>query len=96
MSPRDHKVMVRLNAKEAARLDEIRGTAPRAVYLRRLLQEPPKDDEVATRREALALLSGLARDGKVTATIALARELRGDAGEEDAWKAFGLRRDGES
>lgn len=75
---RQNKIMVRLNDQEAARLDEIRGDEERAVYLRRLLQEPPSADEVATHGESLAILTRLARDGRTTAAIALERALRGD------------------
>jgi hypothetical protein len=48
MSSRSQHVKVSLNDQEAARLDEIRGDEERAVYLRRLLHEPPKGTEVAT------------------------------------------------
>jgi hypothetical protein len=75
---RDSRVVVRLNDQELARLDEIRGDEERAVYMRRLLHEPPKGTEVATHTEALAVLTRLARDGRVTAAIALERALRGD------------------
>ena len=78
MSPRKHQVKVRLNDQELARLDELRGDEERAVYLRRLLHEPPKGNEVATHSEALAILTRLARDGRTTAAIALERALRGD------------------
>jgi hypothetical protein len=78
MSARKNKVMVSLNDQEAARLDEIRGDEERAVHLRRLLHEPPSGNEVATRTEVLGILSRLARDNKVTAAIALAKELRGE------------------
>ena len=37
-----------------------------------------RDHDVATRDESLAILTGLARDGRVAAAIALARELRGE------------------
>jgi hypothetical protein len=76
-------VKVSLTAQEAARLDELRGDEVRAVFLRRLLYEPPDGSEVATRGEALALLTRLARDGKVAAAIALARELRGDGIDDE-------------
>ena len=74
---RPHEVMVRLNDDELARLDQLRsGVTGRAVYLRNLLREPPTDRDVADRTEALAILSQLARAGKVTAAIALERALR--------------------
>jgi hypothetical protein len=75
---REHKVLVSLNDQEVARLDEVRGDEERAVYLRRLLHEPPLGNEVATHSEAMAILSRLARDGRTTAAIALERALRGD------------------
>jgi hypothetical protein len=78
VSAREHKVMVRLNDQEAARLDEIRGDEERAVYLRRLLHEPPKGTEVATHTEAMTILSRLARDGRTTAAIALEKALRSE------------------
>ena len=45
--------------------------------MRSLLREPPRGDEVATRSEALGILTRLARDGRVAAAIALERALRG-------------------
>ena len=78
MSTRKHHVKVSLSDQEAARLDELRGDEERAVYLRRLLHEPPKGDEIATHGEAMAILSRLARDGKVVAAVALEKALRGE------------------
>jgi hypothetical protein len=78
MSAREKKVMVRLNDQESARLDEMRGDEEQAIYLRRLLHEPPRGTEVATHTEALVILSRLARDGRTTAAIALERALRGE------------------
>jgi hypothetical protein len=78
MGNRRHHVKVSLSDQEVARLDEIRGDQERAVYLRRLLHEPPKGTEVATHTEALAILTRLARDGRTTAAIALEKTLRGD------------------
>lgn len=80
---RRHYVKVSLSDQEAARLDELRGDEERAVHLRRLLYEPPDGSEVATHGESLAILTRLARDGKVSAAIALERALRAeDAGGE--------------
>ena len=78
---RQHEVMVRLNDTELARLDENRppGIA-RAVYLRNRLLEPPAREDIADRREVLALLSEQARAGKVAAAIALERALRDEDG----------------
>jgi hypothetical protein len=64
MSRRQHEIMVRLSDAEFARLDELRADEERAVYLRRLVHEPPKGTELATHGEAMAILSRLARDGK--------------------------------
>lgn len=76
---RRHEVMVRLNDAELVRLDEIRPAGiARAVYLRNLLHEPPTDQDIADRQEAVAILSGLAQAGKVAAAVALVRELRPD------------------
>ena len=74
---RRHEVMVRLNDDELVRLDKLRpAVTARAVYLRNLLREPPADRDVADHREALAILSEMARAGRVTAAIALERALR--------------------
>ena len=76
---RTHNVMIKLNDAELARLDELRPPdVKRAPFLRSLLQEPPSGDEVATRTEALGILTRLARDGRTTAAIALERALRDD------------------
>jgi len=77
---RDHAIRVTLDASELARLDELRppGTS-RPAFLRSLLREPPRNDEVATREEALSILTSMARDGRVAAAIALERALRGEA-----------------
>ncbi len=82
MAKREHHVMVVLSDAEVAVLDEHRGSAPRATYLRRLLHEPSKEQDVASRAEALAILTRLARDGKTQAACVLARELR-EGGEVD-------------
>ena len=55
----------------------------RPALLRSLLYEPPRDDEVATRTEALAILTALARDGRVAAAIALERALRNEGARSD-------------
>jgi hypothetical protein len=87
---RDVRLELRLTASEAAKLDEFRLGLSRTAYLRRLLMdvEPHQAAGIASRDEALALLSSQARDGKVAATIALVRELRGDHASVDdvpAW-----------
>jgi hypothetical protein len=69
--------MVRLNDDELARLDKLRtAVTARAVYLRNLLHGPPTHGDVADHKVALAILSAMARAGKVTAAIALERALR--------------------
>ena len=81
---REHSIKVTLNAQELARLDAIRpsGTT-RPAFLRSLLEEPPRDNEVATRTEALGILTRLARDGRVAAAIALERAVREEASPDD-------------
>jgi hypothetical protein len=76
MSRRANTIKVTLSDRELERLDEIRGTTARAAHLRRLVYEPPGEAEIATRCEALGLLSRAARSGSVTAAIALERALR--------------------
>jgi hypothetical protein len=57
----------------------------RPAFLRSVLREPPRNDEVATRTEALAILTAQARDGKVASALALERALRNEAvGDGDA------------
>jgi hypothetical protein len=85
---RDHYIKVSLNHQEVARLDDIRGDEERAVYLRRLLHQPPDGSEVATHDEALAILTRLARDGRATAAIALERALRGSESVSDDLESF--------
>ena len=87
MAKREHKVLVSLNDQEATRLDEIRGDEERAVYLRRLLHEPPKGNEVATHGEAMAILTRLARDGKV---VGRRRAREGTPGRATRLRAGGL------
>lgn len=82
MSARSNVITVSLSNDEAAILDERRGSVPRATYLRRVLHGPEQHRDVATRTEAMALLTELAREGRAAATIALARELR-EGGERD-------------
>jgi len=51
------------------------------------LRGPPRDEDVATRNEALGILNRLIRDGRVAAAMALERALRNDdAGEGDAFE----------
>lgn len=75
--PRQNEVKIRLSDDEIARLDELRPRGmSRAAYVRSFLREPADEKEVATRGEALAILTALARDGRVSAAIALERALR--------------------
>ena len=85
---RENEIKLRLNDAELARLDELRGAVPRAAYVRSLLRGDPPDPDVASRAEALSILTGLARDGRVSAAIALVRELPPDHGEsfDDAFE----------
>jgi hypothetical protein len=78
---RENEIKLRLDDTELARLDELRGSVPRAAYVRSLLRGDPQDPDVASRAEALSILTGLARDGRVSAAIALVRELPPDDGE---------------
>jgi hypothetical protein len=76
MARREHHIKVSLTEAELLRLDELRGDEDRAVFLRRLLQGPPDGSEVATHKEALGILTRLARDGKAAAAIALEKAVR--------------------
>jgi hypothetical protein len=68
VTARENEIKLRLNDDEMARLDEIKPRGmTRAVYMRSLLREPKGEDEVASRPEALAILTAMARDGKVSA-----------------------------
>ena len=88
---RPHRVAVRLSDNELARLDELRPRGvPRATFVRQLLRSPAPPD-VASRDEALGLLTSLARDRSVTAAVALERALREDA-VPDPWEQFGIPR----
>jgi hypothetical protein len=71
-------ISIRLDRRDLARVDEMRGGVSRSAFVRELLRQSGPLEEVATRTEAMAILSGLARNGRVSAAIALARELRGD------------------
>ena len=82
---RDQAVRVTRTDAELARLDELRPAGmSRPAFLRSLLREPPRGDEVATRNEALAILTALARDGRVAAAIALERATRESGPIDDA------------
>jgi hypothetical protein len=75
---RTNEIKLRLNDAELARLDELRGGVPRAIFIRSLLRGDPQDPDVATRAGALSILTSLAREGRTSAAIALVRELRPD------------------
>jgi hypothetical protein len=87
--PRENALKVTLSDEEMARLDELRpsGTT-RPAFLRSLLREPPRDDEIASRGEAPAILTHLARDGRVAAAIALERALRDQDEDSDELDAL--------
>jgi hypothetical protein len=82
---RQRSIKITLTDQELARLDEMRPSATtRPAFLRSLLRQPPREDEVATRTEALAIHTAQARDGKVASAIALERALRNEgAGDGD-------------
>ena len=82
---RRNTLKVTFTDDELARLDELRpaGTS-RPAFIRSLLREPPTGQEVATRTEALAILTALARDGRVAAAIALERATREEGPVDDA------------
>ena len=66
----------------------------RRAFIRSLLREPPRErdhHEVASREEALSILTGLALDGRVAAAIALEHALRED-GEPHPWAELGVER----
>jgi hypothetical protein len=76
------RIGVTLTPDETARLDEMRSAGvSRSGYLRQLLYKALPDDDPPTHREALALLTRSARQGRVTAAIALERALRPVPGE---------------
>ena len=85
---RENEIKLRLDDAELAPLDELRGGVPRAAYVRSLLRGDPQDPDVASRAEALSILTGLARDRRVSAAIALVRELPADTEErfDDAFE----------
>jgi hypothetical protein len=80
---RVHEIKVRVDDGELAVLDELRSGVSRAAYLRNLIRRPPEVADVASKEEALAILSAMARDGRVTAAIALVRELKGGSDGSD-------------
>jgi hypothetical protein len=89
---RELALKVRLNTAEMARLDEMRGSASRAAYLRRLLQGPPPQGE-PTHDEAIRILYGLAKDGRVGAAVGLERALRAEGTDHPEGELERLLRD---
>jgi hypothetical protein len=89
---RDHALKMRLSTSEVAHLDEMRGAMNRAAYMRRLLQGPPPEGD-PTHTEALQLLYGLAKDGRVGAAVALERALRSDGDQHADGELARLLRD---
>ncbi len=65
---------------EVARLDEFRGDRTRTAYIRELIRRasPADDDDGPDHAEALQLLAQSARNGSVTAAVALERALRAE------------------
>ena len=84
---REYTVKVQLSEDELEQLDELRGGVPRAVWLRQGIHKPPEVKDVASYEEALAILTSMARDGKVSAASDLEKALRsrdrGEAGARD-------------
>jgi hypothetical protein len=77
MAAREYQLKITLSEEELARLDELRPSGVCCpAFFRQLLRELPRGDEVATREEALSILTSLARDGRVSAAIHLERALR--------------------
>ena len=83
MTPRrEHAIKVFLSDSELARLDELRPSGvSRQAYVRSLVRGDPQEPDVASRAEALSILTGLAREGRVAAALALVRELPPDDSE---------------
>ena len=73
---REHRIEVVLSHNELERLDELRGGVPRAVWLRQAIHKPPEVKDIASYDEALAILTAMARDGKVSAQSDLEKALR--------------------
>ena len=65
-------------AIQARRFDEPRGDKERAVYLRGLVHQPPRDTKAATHGEATVILPRLARDGRTTSANAPGKALPGE------------------
>lgn len=76
---RQNTLRVTLTDDELFRLEEMRPSGTSRQPSSALLREPPRSDEIATRSEALSILSGLAREGRVAAAIAIERALRDEA-----------------
>jgi hypothetical protein len=72
---REHEIKVRVDDDELAELDAMRNGVSRAAFVRSLIRKPPEIADVADQKEALAILTAMARDGKVAAAIALQRAL---------------------
>jgi hypothetical protein len=81
---RPNRIEIVLSDSELADLDEARPSGlPRATYLHQRLYEPPSTDKIATHEEVLGLLSRKAREGSVSAAVALERALRGTESDGD-------------
>jgi hypothetical protein len=83
--PREHRIEVVLSDDELEQLDELRAGVRRATWLRRSIQKPPEATDIASYDESLAILTSMARDGKVSAASDLEKALRSrDRGEAPA------------
>jgi hypothetical protein len=76
---REHRIEVVLSDSELEQLDELRGGLARAVWLRQQIHKPPEVKDIASYDEALAILTAMARDGKVSAASDLEKALRSRA-----------------
>jgi len=88
---RAKRITVQLSDAELAKVDEIRGALSRPAFVRSLLRAAgPAGGDVASHMEALAILTALARDGKMPAAIALERALRSTDGApaDDAFREY--------
>jgi hypothetical protein len=83
---RTNRLMLRVTDEELAKVDELRAGLTRSAFVRRLLADADaaKASDVASRDEALAILTAMARDGKTQAAIALARLLAGESKPKSA------------
>jgi Arc/MetJ-type ribon-helix-helix transcriptional regulator len=87
-------ITVRLSPQDVARVDEMRGAGvSRSAFVRELLRQAGPVDEYATHSESLAILTRLARGGKVAAAIALERATRAETSAEPKGELWRLLHD---